>query len=208
MLVVGLTGNIASGKSTVAAALVARGAPLIDSDAASRAAVAPGTAALSAIAARFGRDVLLPDGALDRARLGALVFSDPSARTALEQIVHPIVEVARQTALADARAHGAPIVVCDIPLLFEAGLAWQFPRILLVDAPASLRTTRLVEGRGLSGTDAAARVAAQLPSSLKRGRADIVIDNDDSRAALDVRIDTLWQRLERWAAVAEWHGRV
>ena len=203
MLLVGLTGNIASGKSTVAESLVARGATLIDSDAAARAAVAPGTPALAAIVAHFGAAMLLDDGSLDRARLGRHVFSVASARHALEQIVHPAVEVARQSAMADARARGDVIVLCDIPLLFEARLAWQFPRIILVDAPAAQRVARLVRSRDMNAADAEARVRAQMPAALKRGRADVVIDNDGARDALLTQVQSLWRRLQRWAAVAE-----
>ncbi len=202
MLLVGLTGNIASGKSTVAAALVARGATLIDSDDAARAAVAPGTPALAAIRARFGARMLQADGTLDRAQLGRHVFGDATERQALERIVHPAVEAARQSAMATARARGDAIVVCDIPLLFEARLAWQFPRIMLVDAPAATRAARLERDRGMSADDAAARVRAQMPAALKRGRADIVIDNSSDRASLLAQIETVWRRLAYWAAVA------
>ncbi|MCC7053738.1 MAG: dephospho-CoA kinase [Gemmatimonadaceae bacterium] len=201
-LLVGLTGNIASGKSSAAAFLAARGAVLVDSDVAAREAVLPGTAALAAVVARFGAGMLHEDGSLDRGRLGALVFGDPAARAALEAIVHPAVEASRQRAVVAARAAGAGIVVCDIPLLFEARLAWQFPRILLVDAPAPVRIARLVTDRGLSPAHAAARVAAQLPATLKRGRADLVVDNDGDRAALHARLHAAWQRLQAWAAVA------
>ncbi|MDZ7630869.1 MAG: dephospho-CoA kinase [Gemmatimonadaceae bacterium] len=203
MLLVALTGNIAAGKSTVAAALVARGATLVDSDVAARDAVAPGTPAIAAIAARFGRDILLPDGTLDRAKLGATVFSDSAARHALEAIVHPAVEAARQAAVHSARERGQRIVVCDIPLLFEARLAWQFPRIILVDAPVASRVARLMHDRGMAEAAAVGRVQAQLPASLKRPRADVVIDNDADLTALHGRIAATWARLEAWAAVAE-----
>jgi dephospho-CoA kinase len=202
MLLLGLTGNIASGKTTVADAFVARGATLIDSDGAARAAVASGTPALAAIVARFGHGMLHPDGTLNRTRLARCVFNDSAARHALEQIVHPAVEAARQSALAVARARGDGIVVCDIPLLFEARLAWQFPRIILVDAPAVARIERLVRERGLTADDAETRVRAQMPAALKRGRADVVIDNGRDRNALLAQIDPLWHRLQQWGAVA------
>ncbi len=200
MLLLALTGNIASGKSTVAHALVARGAVLVDSDVAARAAVAAGTPALAAIVARFGAGVRQPDGSLDRAAMGRLVFGDPAAREALERIVHPAVEQARVTAVAAARAAGAEIVVCDIPLLFEARLAWHFPRILLVDASASVRIDRLVRDRAMPPDDASARVRAQLPAALKRPRADLVLGNDGDRAALLPQLDAAWTRLAYWAA--------
>ncbi len=203
MLLVGLTGNIAAGKSTVAAAFAERGATVIDSDVAAREAVAAHSPALAAIATRFGPEMLLADGTLDRARLGALVFSDPAARQALETIVHPAVEAARQRAVAAARAAGSAITICDIPLLFEARLAWQFPRVIVVDAPTSARISRLMQYRALSESAAAARIRSQLPAALKRVRADRVIDNASDLATLHTRIDAAWQQLLAWSAVAD-----
>ncbi len=200
MLLVALTGNIAAGKSSVASQLVSRGATLVDSDMAARQAVAPGTPALAAIIERFGAGMLQRDGSLDRGLLGRLVFGDAAARQALEAIVHPAVEATRVAAVGAARAAGARIVVCDIPLLFEARLAWQFPRILLVDAPASVRVARLVEHRAMSTDDAAARVNAQLSASLKTPRADVILGNDGSPAELASAVDRAWARLVAWAA--------
>jgi dephospho-CoA kinase len=147
--------------------------------------------------------MLLDDGQLDRAALGRVVFQDADKRQALEQIVHPAVEAARVSAIALARAQGARVVICDIPLLFEVRLAWHFPRIVLVDAPPAVRVARMVRDRGLSEADAMARAAAQMPSSLKRCRADIVLDNGSDRAALDAALETAWRRLDAWAAVAD-----
>ena len=203
MLLVGLTGNIAAGKSTIATAFAARGATLIDSDTAARDAVAPGTPALTAIVAHFGAGMLREDGTLDRTAMGALVFRDAAARHALERIVHPAVEATRRAAVRTAVANGAAIVICDVPLLFEVGLAWQFARIVLVDAPPAVRIARLERDRRMSMHDAALRVSAQMPASLKRGRSDIVIDNGGTRAVLDAQIVAAWQRLATWAAVAE-----
>lgn len=203
MLLVGLTGNIAAGKSTVAAAFADRGATVIDSDLAAREAVAPDSPALAAIAAHFGPEYLLADGTLDRGRMGALVFGDPTARLALEAIVHPAVESARQRAVAAARASGSPITVCDIPLLFEARLAWQFPRIILVDAPVPDRIARLMQYRDMSEAAAEARVHSQLPAALKRPRADLIVENDGDLARLHAQIDSGWQRLRAWTAVAD-----
>ncbi len=203
MLLVGLTGNIGAGKSTVATGFAARGATIIDSDTAARDAVAPGTPALAAIIANFGAGMLREDGTLDRTAMGALVFRDAEARQALERIVHPAVEATRRAAVADAAARGASIVICDVPLLFEVRLAWQFARIVFVDAPASVRIARLVRDRRMSMHDAALRVSAQMPASLKRGRSDVVIDNAGARTALDAQIAGTWKRLTAWAAVAE-----
>ncbi len=202
MLLVGLTGNIAAGKSAAARAFAARGAVVIDSDVAAREAVAPGTPALAAILAHFGASLQRPDGSLDRAALGAIVFRDPAARRTLERIVHPAVEAARQRAVREARAATRAVVVCDIPLLFEARLAWQFPRIVLVDAPADVRVARMLRDRGMSHADAAARVRSQLPAALKRSRADIVIDNDGDLTQLQTRLDAAWTQLGHWLAVA------
>jgi len=202
MLLVGLTGNIAAGKSAAAAAFAVRGAVVIDSDIAARQAVAPGTPALDAIIRHFGLSIRQPDGSLDRAALGAIVFRDPTARRALERIVHPAVETVRQQAVHRARVEGRAVVICDIPLLFEARLAWQFPRIVLVDAPADVRIARMVRDRDMTHADATARVRSQLPASLKRGRADIVIENDGDRTTLQGRLDDAWSELGRWLPVA------
>ncbi len=202
-LVVALTGNIASGKSTVAALLAERGAVVLDADAASRAALAPGTPGLAAVVARFGDGMLGADGTLDRAALGRRVFGDPAARAALEAIVHPAVAARRAAELAAARATGAPVIVCDIPLVFEARLAPEFARIVLVDAPEATRLARLVRDRGMPERDARARIAAQLPARLKRARVDLVIENDADRPTLAARTAAAWERLASWAAVAD-----
>ncbi|MGZ8413325.1 MAG: dephospho-CoA kinase, partial [Gemmatirosa sp.] len=146
MLLVGLTGNIASGKSTVARRLVTHGAALVDADLLAREAVRPGTPALARIVARWGDAVLAPDGVLDRGVLRARVFADPHELEALNAIVHPEVGRLRDAAVDAARARGEPIVVSDIPLLFERDLAGEFDVIVLVDAPRTVRLERLVRG--------------------------------------------------------------
>jgi len=201
MLIVGLTGNIAAGKSAVAARLAAHGAPIIDADLLAREAVAPGSAALAAIAARFGPQILAPDGALDRAALRQVVFRDATAREALNAIVHPEVARRRAAAVARLRESGATIVVCDIPLLFETGLEGEMDRIILVDAPVAVRRERLMHDRGLSAADADAMIAAQMPAEQKRARAHYVIENDGTREALDAQVDAVWTAL-RAAATA------
>jgi dephospho-CoA kinase len=195
MLLVGLTGNIASGKTTVARHLASLGAVVLDSDTAARDAVAPGTPALAAIASRFGAGMLQADGSLDRARMGAHVFGNPDERHALEAIIHPAVEAGRVSAIARARGAGARVVVCDIPLLFEVRLAWQFPRIILVDAPEPERLARLVRDRAMTPELAAARIRSQMPAALKRGRADVVLMNDGSRESLHARLEATWPAL-------------
>lgn len=200
MLHVGLTGNIASGKSTVAAQLAARGAVVLDSDSYARDAVAPGTPGLAAVVARFGGGILRSDGSLDRAALGRIVFRDPRARADLEAIVHPEVARRRAADLAMARARGDRVVVSDVPLLFEVGLEGEFDAVVLVDAPEEERLRRLVAARGLAGDDARAMVAAQADPAAKRARADFVIENGDTPDALARRVDALWTELTALAA--------
>jgi len=196
MRIIGLTGNIASGKSTVARLLAGHGAPVIDADVLARDAVAPGTAVLRRIADRWGPGVLAADGALDRAALRHRVFGAPAELEALNAIVHPEVARLRDAALARERAAGAPLVVCDIPLLFEAGLAGSVDAIVLVDAPRDLRLDRLVRERGLDPAEAAEMIAAQMPAELKRARAQFVIENAGSVEALAARVDEVWRALQ------------
>lgn len=192
---IALTGNIASGKSTVSTRLAALGATIIDADQLARDAIAPGTPGHEAVVARFGREVLAADGALDRAALRARVFQDTAARRDLEAIIHPEVRRLRAVAVAAARARGDVLVVSDSPLVFEAGLVDQFDGVLLVDAPVAVRRARLLRDRGLAPDVADAMIAAQWPSDEKRVRADWIIDNDDTREALAARVDALWPTL-------------
>ncbi len=200
MLHVGLTGNIASGKSTVARLLAERHATIIDADVLARRAVAVGTPAYEAIVARWGDTVLASDGTLDRAALRRIVFSDPRELEALNAIVHPVVRRLWEEELAAARARGDRIVISDIPLLFERGLADRFDRIILVDAPSAVRLERLMRDRGLSEGEASRMLAAQMPAEAKRERADFVIDNAGSREALRARVDEVWDALQREAS--------
>jgi dephospho-CoA kinase len=195
MLLVGLTGNIASGKSTVARRLVAHGATLVDADLLARQAVRPGTPGLDRIVARWGAAVLAPDGVLDRGELRARVFEHADELEALNAIVHPEVGRLRDAAVAEARARGDRVVVCDIPLLFEKDMAGDFDAIVLVDAPRTVRLERLVHDRGLREPEAMAMIAAQMPAELKRARADYVVDNDGTPAALEARVDEVWAAL-------------
>lgn len=199
MLVVGLTGNIASGKSTVAARLSELGATVIEADVLAREAVRPGTPALAAIRDRWGAGVLAADGTLDRAALRRIVFADPASRRALEAIVHPAIHRLRETHMAAARERGARLVVCDIPLLFETGLEGTVDRIVLVDADPATRRDRLVRDRALPPAEADAMIAAQAPSGPKRDRADIVIDNLGTREQLIARTDEVFRALDALA---------
>ena len=199
MLLIGLTGNIASGKSTVARLLAARGATIIDADLLARQAVEVGTPAYDKILQRWGRDVLAPDGMLDRAALRERVFADQDELEELNQIVHPEVTRMRDELVAEARDRGDRIVVCDIPLLFENDLAGSFDRIMLVDAPRPMRLERLVRERGLHEAEAMKMIAAQMPAELKRARADYVIDNTRALDDLEARVDEVWHGLEEEA---------
>jgi dephospho-CoA kinase len=195
MLLVGLTGNIASGKSTVAQMLAERGATIIDADVLARRAVELGTPAYERIVARWGDAVLAPDRHLDRAALRAIVFSNPEELERLNAIVHPEVERMRDRLVREAVERGDRIVVCDIPLLFERHLGENFDRIILVDAPRPLRLERLVRDRGLREAEAMEMITAQMPAELKRARADIVIDNDGSLAKLEQDVGAAWATL-------------
>ncbi|MBC7789925.1 MAG: dephospho-CoA kinase [Anaerolineae bacterium] len=196
MQLVGLTGNIASGKSTVAKLLEERGATLIDADILARRAVDAGTPAYHAILDRWGTQILSPDGALDRTALRQRVFGEAEEISALNEIVHPEVARLREALVLEARTRGDRIVICDIPLLFEKKLADEFDLIILVDAPRPLRMERLTHDRGLHETDAMQMIAAQMPSELKRARADIIIENAGRLEQLAFRTDEVWKRLE------------
>ena len=192
MRLVGLTGNIGSGKSTVARLFEARGATIVDADVLARRAVEPGTPTFGAIVARWGAGVLAQDGQLDRAALRRRVFGEPTELEALNAIVHPEVERLRWQHVGDARQRGDQMVVCDIPLLFERGITDEFDCIVLVDAPRPIRLDRLVRDRGLRETEAMDMIVSQMPAELKRARADFVIDNDGSLDALAARVLEVW----------------
>jgi dephospho-CoA kinase len=203
MLLVGLTGNIASGKTTVAQLLSERGATIIDADVLARRAVERGSKAFDAIVQRWGTSVLSPDGHLDRAALRRVVFGNAKELEALNDIVHPEVERLREKRIEEARTRGDRIVVCDIPLLFEKKMVDRFDRILLVDAPRPLRLERLVNDRGLRETEAMDMIAAQMPAELKRARADFVIANGATLTELEQRVNEVWASLVQDAEARE-----
>jgi dephospho-CoA kinase len=197
MRLIGVTGGIATGKSTVDRLLGAHGASVIDADELAREAVRPGERALDEVAARFGRDVLLPDGSLDRSRLGAIVFADPAARRDLERITHPRITELMQKRIADALAGPAPLVAVDIPLLFENAREAMFEGVLLVYAPPEVQIRRLRERNGLDEAAALQRLAAQLPIDEKRDRATWIIDNSGRLAATSRAVDLWWESAVR-----------
>jgi dephospho-CoA kinase len=200
VLRVGLTGGIGAGKSEVSRRLVSCGAVLIDADAIARAVVAPGTPGLTEVAAAFGPEVLRPDGALDRERLGDLVFADPAKLALLNGIVHPLV--GKRMAELETSADRDAIVVHDVPLIAEHHLASNFDLVVVVDAPAQLQIHRLVELRGMSGEQARARMAAQATREQRLAIADFVIDNSGSLAELDRQVHELWTQLRRRLSTA------
>jgi dephospho-CoA kinase len=178
MVVAGLTGGIATGKSTVAAMLASAGAKVVDADRIARDAVRPGTEAHAEVVARFGAGILRPDGAIDRPRLAAVVFADPAEKRALEGIVHPRVrrEIAEQLQRL-READPGRVAVVDVPLLFETGMDRGLRPTIVVYAPEDVQLRRLIARDGLAEADALRRIRTQMPIEAKRARADIVIDN-------------------------------
>jgi dephospho-CoA kinase len=193
MRLIGLTGGIGSGKSTVARMLADRGAAVVDADLLAREVVEPGQPALAEIAAEFGPSVLLPDGRLDRAALGAVVFADAARRERLNAITHPRVGALMQERIAAALATSAPLVAVDIPLLFEASRQSLFEGVLLVWVPPEVQLHRLVARDGISEDEARARVAAQMPIDDKRALATWVIDNSGSPGDVERQVDRWWR---------------
>ncbi|MFD3377977.1 MULTISPECIES: dephospho-CoA kinase [unclassified Streptomyces] len=200
MLKVGLTGGIGAGKSEVSRLLVEQGAVLIDADRIAREVVAPGTAGLAAVVDAFGEDVLAEDGSLDRPGLGAIVFADAEKLALLNSIVHPLVG-ARSRELEEAAAEDS-VVVHDVPLLAENGLAPLYDLVIVVDASPETQLDRLVRLRGMTEEDARARMAAQATRDKRLEIADVVIDNDVPLETLQRRVRDVWADLVRRARAA------
>ncbi|MDQ6526467.1 dephospho-CoA kinase [Nocardioides sp. LHD-245] len=190
---VGLTGGIASGKSTVSSILRELGAVVIDADLIAREVVARGTPGLAAVVAAFGPEMLTPEGELDRPRMGALVFGDEAQRRVLEGIVHPLVF--ERYAELEAAAPADGIVVHDIPLLVESGRAGEFDAVIVVDAPEELQIERMVRDRGWTEEDARARIAAQATREQRRAVATYLIENTGSRDDLRRRVTEVFAGL-------------
>ena len=203
MLNVALTGNIAAGKSTVVSLFRRWGATIIDADQLVREAQQPGTEVMQAIAFRFGRDVILPGGELDRKALRGKVMGDDASLADLNAIVHPAVRRERDRLLAEARQRGDRIVINDIPLLFESADPAEFDLVILVDAPERVRLDRLIKTRGMSKEAARQALDAQQPAPGKRSLSDFVIENAGSLADLEHAARRIWDQLSEKANGAE-----
>lgn len=191
---IGLTGGIASGKSTVARLLEARGVPVIDADQIARQVVEPGSPGLAAIRSRWPG--VVRDGALDRKALGAIVFADPAERRALEAITHPLIRAEAARRFARAREAGASVVVYEAALLFENDLDRELDATILVAAPVEAQIERMRRRDGLSQEEAEARLRAQMPLDEKRRRATFVVENDGDLERLERRVSSLWSEIE------------
>ena len=194
-MLIGLTGGIACGKTTVARMLTARGAVVIDADQVARDVVRPGSDGLAAIEDAFGPEVIDADGALNRPRLGAIVFGDPQARRRLEAITHPLIATLSMTRIAEALGSGAPLVVYDAALLVESGRADQFRPLVVVKTTRASQIERLMSRDGLDKAAAEARLASQMDIEAKASLADHVIDNTGSLDETEAQIARLWEDL-------------
>ncbi|ARF54813.1 dephospho-CoA kinase [Streptomyces gilvosporeus] len=193
MVKVGLTGGIGAGKSEVSRLLASYGAVIVDADKIAREVVEPGTPGLAAVVEEFGDGVLAPDGTLDRPKLGGIVFADPDKLKALNAIVHPLVGV--RSAELEASAGPDAVVVHDVPLLTENGLAPLYDLVVVVDADPGTQLDRLVRLRGMAADEAKSRMAAQATREQRLAVADLVIDNDGPLEALEPQVREVWERL-------------
>ena len=196
-MIIGLTGSIASGKSTVSQMLKELGYPIVDADLVARQVVEPGSETLEKIKGAFGEDVILPDGSLDRKKVGDIIFSDPASRKRLNDIIHPAIRQEMLRQRAAYVAEGQKVVIMDIPLLFESKLQHFVEKILVVSVTEENQLKRLMERNGLSESESLARISSQLPMSVKEEGADAVIYNNGTIE------ETKWQLnriLEEWDA--------
>jgi dephospho-CoA kinase len=191
---IGLTGGVGSGKSTVAEILRELGAVVVDADEASHAVYEPGTPGFEAVVGEFG-DFYVRDGRIDRQRLGELVFKDAASRRRLNAIVHPLVRDWMAARTAEAVERGAEVVIQDVPLLFENGLEPLYSSVVLVYVPEEMQLERLVQGRGFTPERARAVIGTQVPIEEKRRRAHVVIDNSGTPEQTRAQVEQLWARL-------------
>ncbi len=201
MRVVGLTGGIACGKSTVSEILRRLGVPIVDADRIAREVVEPGGPVLAGIVQEFGPSVLQPDGTLDRSALGALVFGDAAALGRLNAIVHPAIQERSGALLAEHARAGAPIALYDAALILENGLGGAMDALIVVAVPEDLQVERLVKRDGISREAALARIRAQMPLAEKIAAADWVVDNSGTPAETEERVRGIWRAVkERFGA--------
>ncbi|MCP2035152.1 dephospho-CoA kinase [Planomicrobium sp. HSC-17F08] len=197
-MIIGLTGSIASGKSTVSAMLAEMGYPIVDADKVARLVVEPGSETLEKIRELFGEEVILPDGTMDRKKVGELIFNDPASRKKLNDVIHPAIRMEMLRQRGEFLDQGFATVIMDIPLLFESRLQHLVDKVLVVSVTEELQLKRLMERNGLSEKEARARIASQLPMSVKEEGADAVIYNngsvDETKWQLN-RILDQWKRL-------------
>jgi dephospho-CoA kinase len=196
VFLVGLTGGIASGKSTVSKLLASYGADTIDADQVAREVVMPGSNGLTAVVNEFGVEVLSSDGELDRQELGRRVFADAKKRKSLEAILHPLIKARTSQLIQESTKE---IVVYAVPLLVEANVDYPFDMILTVEANPELQIERIVRSRGLSEQEAAARLAAQATKIERAERADFVIDSSGTHTQLETQVQLLWAKIEQAA---------
>ncbi|MGE7611581.1 dephospho-CoA kinase [Paenibacillus sp. NPDC101420] len=195
-MIIGLTGGIASGKSTVSALLVSKGARLVDADVIAREVMLPGHEVLAAAVKQFGSEILSPDGTLNRGKLGDIVFQDPAALQALNNLTHPAIRREIKERMNSMEEEDPKkLTIVDIPLLFESGLENMFHEILVVYVPREVQIARLMERNGLSLEQAEARLNAQMDIETKRNKADYIIDNSGELAHTEQQVAVLWDRL-------------
>lgn len=195
-MIIGLTGGIASGKSTVSALLVNKGARLVDADVIAREVMLPGHKVLAAVVEQFGEDILFPDGTLNRVKLGDIVFNDPEALKTLNQLTHPAIrQEIKERMLTMEQEDPGKLILVDIPLLFESRLESLFKEIIVVYVPREVQITRLMERNRLSLEEAEARLKAQMDIELKRSKANYIIDNSGDLTHTEHQVAVLWDRL-------------
>lgn len=193
MFLIGLTGGIASGKSTVARLLAAQGAETIDADQVAREVVKSGSAGLASVVKEFGEEILLSTGELNREKLGKAVFADPKLRLKLESILHPLIQARTMQLISESKN---AVVVYAVPLLVEAKVNYPFEMVVTVEAGIENQIDRLVNSRGLTVEQAKKRIAAQASRQDREARADFVLDSSGTHEQLDKQVDTLWGKIE------------
>ena len=193
MFLIGLTGGIASGKSTVAKLLAAHGAETIDADAVAREVVEVGSTGLAFVVEMFGEEILSAEGELDRKKLGAIVFGDEPKRLQLESILHPLIKTRTMQLISESEK---AVVVYAVPLLVEANVDYPFEMIVTVEAGVENQIERLINSRGLTATQAKERIQAQASRQEREARADFVVDSSGTHEQLARQVDALWEKIE------------